>query len=274
MWHVKRESCFWTDIHNGLLYEMNWKSQEVTQWDISLPVSLVMENYDGDLVLAVKGGIVKFNIATECFTWLVKMDHEFNNMRCNDGACDINGQLWIDEMDMDCKDGKGAVYHIDKKMTLNKVISKVTIPNGICWSRANDKMYFIDTPTRSVCAYRFDKINGEIEFEKVVINTPEDLGLPDGMNIDAEGMLWIAMYGGSCVLRYNPDNGLLLQSISIPVPHVTNCCFVGKDLDQLMVTTARENLSPTELEKFPQSGDIFIIRDPGVRGLKHHLCKF
>jgi len=129
-------------------------------------------------------------------------------------------------------------------------------------------MYFIESTVRNVTAYRYDAATGEIKFERIAITVPEELGLPDGMAIDEEGMLWIALYGGSAVGRWNPETGQLLNMIKLPVPHVTNCCFVGENLQHLLITTAQEHLSDEELKMYPQSGDIFIVHDVGVKGVK------
>ncbi|RZM03059.1 MAG: SMP-30/gluconolactonase/LRE family protein, partial [Pedobacter sp.] len=86
------------------------------------------------------------------------------------------------------------------------------------------------------------------------------------MSIDQEGMLWVALYGGYAVSRWNPANGELLQLIKVPAPNVTNCCFAGDELDVLVVTTARENLTEQELKLFPDSGSVFVIRSPGAEG--------
>lgn len=256
------------------MYEMKWADKKVKMWSLKLSVSLVLENMDGDLILAVKGGIVKFNLENENMKWLIQMDHHFTNMRCNDGNCDIHGRLWIGEMELAQKPSSGAVYKLNNDLQLIKVIEGVTIPNGLVWSLSNDTMYFIDSPARKVNAYFYNITLGEIEFEKEVIILPSNMGVPDGMSIDEEGMLWIASYGGSCISRWNPLDGTLLKTVEIPVPHVTNCCFAGEHLDQMIVTTARENLSAADLKKYPESGDVFLIGDVGVKGVKNNLCKF
>ena len=100
---------------------------------------------------------------------------------------------------------------------------------------------------------------------------PKNLGTPDGMTIDSEGMLWIAHWGGFGVYRWNPLNGELLSKIEVPAPHVTSCAFAGKDLDQLIITTARKNMSDADFLKYPKSGNIFISQS-GYKGLPGNKC--
>ena len=97
------------------------------------------------------------------------------------------------------------------------------------------------------------------------------MGTPDGMAIDEEGMLWIAHWGGFGVYRWNPFTGEHLDTIEVPVPNVTSCAFAGENLDQLIITTAQENLTEEQMKKYPQSGDVFLAK-PGVKGVKAFKC--
>jgi sugar lactone lactonase YvrE len=130
----------------------------------------------------------------------------------------------------------------------------------MAWTEDNQTFYFIDTPTRQIKAFQFDLETGEIEFEKIAVDIPEELGFPDGMCIDRDGMLWVAHYGGSGVYRWNPKNGELLDKIELPVPHITSCCFGEENLDTLLITSAQENMSTEQLKKFPMSGDVFLVK--------------
>ena len=97
------------------------------------------------------------------------------------------------------------------------------------------------------------------------------MGTPDGMAIDEEGMLWIAHWGGFGVYRWNPNSSELLSKIDLPVPQVSSCAFVGDELDHLLITTARENMSPEDVKKYPESGDVFIVKT-GVKGTLSNRC--
>jgi sugar lactone lactonase YvrE len=271
MWHHERKSCFWVDIENHLLFEYNWLNKSTNTWTFERKITLAVKGKDDELILGFQGGIGRFNMASEKLEWLLDLDKEREDIRCNDGTCDRSGRLWIGTLQMEFKKGAGALYLVEKDLNVQKKISDVTISNGIAWSRDNSKMYFIDTPTQKVESYHYEEESGNIIYEKTAINIPKELGSPDGMTIDEEGMLWIGHYGGFGVYRWNPSTGELLEKISLPVPNVTSCSFAGEALDHLFITTARENLSAEELEKYPESGSVFCTRMP-VKGVPSNRC--
>ncbi|WP_158534880.1 SMP-30/gluconolactonase/LRE family protein [Mucilaginibacter hurinus] len=273
LWHSRRRSYFWVDIQEGILHEFNTAGGLKT-WNLGTPVSMIVEQQDDTLLLAVKGGIVLFNPADGSTAKLVSIENSEPGNRCNDGACDSEGRIWVGTMDMHAEAYAGNLYRIDTNLGVTKVINDLTIPNGLVWSLDQARMYHIETMSRSVKSYIFNRQTGEIHYEKVVISVPPDMGYPDGMTIDAEGMLWIALYGGHGVSRWNPDTGELLDKITLPAPHVTNCCFGGDNLDELAVTSARENLDAEQLAQYPESGNVFIITGLGVKGVSNNRSNY
>lgn len=273
IWHTGRKSCFWVDIDGGILFEYNWLSKETRTWEFEYKLTMVCRSSANCLILGLNGGIARFDLNSEKLEWLLDIESEVKENRCNDGKCDSNGRLWIGTMEMSFRKNAGSLYCIGQNLTTSKKLSNLTISNGIAWTTGNDRMYFIDSPEQTVQSYSFDPISGDILFEKNVVHIPEELGTPDGMCIDREGMLWIALWGGFGVYRWNPVNGDLLEKIEIPVPHVTSCAFVGEDLDYLLITTARGDLSEKDLEKYPESGNVFLIK-PGIQGFAPNSCIF
>ncbi len=227
-------------------------------------VSLLIEEKDDALILALQGGIARLDLNTAEIDWLTRIEQEIPANRTNDGACDSTGRLWVGTMDLDCKEGAGSLYCVDKSSAIKKV-DYLSIPNGIVWSPNDEYLYHIDSPSFKVVSYLFDSATGAIKKDKTIITIPEKMGMPDGMTIDSEGMLWIAHWGGFGISKWNPFDGKLLNCVSVPVPNVTSCAFGGDNFDQLIITTARQHLSEADLEKYPGSGDIFIVQ-PGIRG--------
>lgn len=156
--------------------------------------------------------------------------------------------------------GASSLYCLNVNHNVRKMEEKVTVSNGITWSPDNQTMYYIDTPTYQIVAYDYNKETGSIHNRRVVINVPHEMGSPDGMTSDMEGMLWVAHWGGYQVTRWDHFTGKLLNSIQIPSPIVTSCSFGGENMDELFVTTARIGLSDVTLQEYPKAGGIFRIQ--------------
>lgn len=271
MWHKERKSFFWVDIDGRCFYEYSLDTTTVQKRPLDFRVSLLVK-YRPDknkLLLAIQGGLALYDLASETFTWMADLEKDTPMHRTNDGACDCNGNLWIGTMHCRFENGAGSLYRIDKNFTVEKKLEGVTISNGIVWSNDNSRMYFIDTPTQTVRSFLFDAGTGNIEFEKVVVNIDESNGSPDGMSIDEEGMLWVAQWNGFGIYRYNPSDGKLLGKIIVPAPQVSSCAFGGGEMDELIITTARENFTQEQSDQYPLSGNVFIAK-PGLRGVMPH----
>jgi sugar lactone lactonase YvrE len=259
-WHAGRQSFFWVDIENGKLFENNLKTEKTKTRSFPHRLTVVLEDKEGNLILGLDRKLARFDLETEELTWLCEVESEFPLHRFNDGKVDTNGRIWIGTLSTLFTEGAGSLYRVDLDLKPEKQLDQLTISNGMAWTEDNRTFYFIDTPTRQIKAYNFDLESGEIEFERIAVEIAEELGYPDGMCIDKEGMLWVAHYGGSGVFRWNPNTGELLEKIKLPAPHVTSCCFGGPNLDQLLITTAQENLSEAQLKEFPMSGDVFLVK--------------
>lgn len=270
LWHAARKCCFWVDIENGVLYEYNWTQQTTRNWKFNHRLTLVLQGKDDQLILALDAKIASFDLETEKLKWLVDIETD-SEIRCNDGAPDTLGRLWVGTMHLEHKNEAGALYCIDPDLKVHKKLNNITISNGIAWSLDNKRLYYIDSPTQAVQSFIFEEKTGKIIFEKNVISIPNEMGSPDGMSIDEEGMLWIAHWGGFGLYRWNPRNGELISKIEVPVPQVSSCAFVGENLDYLLITTARENMKEEELKKYPESGDVFLAKT-AVKGVLSNKC--
>jgi sugar lactone lactonase YvrE len=160
-------------------------------------------------------------------------------------------------MHKNLKPGYGNLFKVDNDLEVSLQIKNTSISNGMAWSPDTTKFYYIDTVVYEVWEYDFDLSDSTISNRKTLFKIPESYGGPDGMTIDREGMLWIAHWGGGCVRRWNPKTGKVLQKIVVNAPHVTSCCFGGKDFKTLYITTARSGLLEEGLKLFPASGGLF-----------------
>jgi sugar lactone lactonase YvrE len=269
-WHDPRQSFFWVDIDGKKLHEYNIENKKVNTWQFQFRPSLLSLDTKGQMMIAFQGRLARFDLETENLTWLMDIEKGNDQIRTNDGGIDPSGRLWIGTMHVQFKEGEGSLYCIGHDFSITKKISKLTIPNGLVWSLDGLTMYHIDSSTKKVSAYLFDKQTGEIKFDRIAITISPNAGSPDGMCMDEEGMLWIAHWDGFAVCRWNPDTGKLLEKIEVPVPQVSSCAFGGRDFKQLFITTARENFTMEMVEKYPESGSVYVAQVE-VRGARKGL---
>jgi sugar lactone lactonase YvrE len=273
LWHPERKTCFWVDIEEKKFYEYKWQERTVQCRTLEYRVTFIVQDKDNNLVLGLEGGIARYDLSTEKLTWLIDIEKDMDKHRCNDGKVDKMGRLWLGTLHRDFHKGTGSLYCIDEKLQLTKKQTGFTIANGLAWSPDNTVLYFIDSPTNKVKAFRYDEGTAQTRYDKDVIDIPHDMGSPDGMAIDEEGMLWIAHWGGSGVYRWDPVTGKLIDKIAVPAPNVSSCAFVGDNLDHLLITTARQDLNEEDLKKYPESGDVF-IQQVNTKGTLPNKCNF
>jgi len=174
--------------------------------------------------------------------------------------------LWIGSLDMGTAANRGNLFRVDPDGTWKKMDSGFSVANGLGWSPDNRQMYFTDSARRVIYVYDFDLLSGSISNRRPYINLPTSDGTPDGLTVDEEGCLWVAVWDFWRIARYSPQ-GQELSRIRMPVPRPTSCCFGGPSLDTLYVTSASLRLNPQALQAAPLSGSLFRLRIRGVRGL-------
>ncbi len=183
------------------------------------------------------------------------------DVRMNEGGCDPDGRFYCGTMAYDKRPGGGSVYRLDPEGEVTVVLEGVTISNGLDWSPDNSVAFYIDTLTYEVSKFDYDTERGLTD-RRTFVEFDPDGGGPDGLVVDSEGGVWVALFGGSAVHRYNTE-GELDEIIDVEARQVTACTFGGPDLDRLYITTSRENLEPDD---DPLAGSLFTAV-PGVVGL-------
>ncbi len=267
IWDDEAQLLYWVDIINGHLHAYNPATDKDVVYDVGHQIGTVVPRQSGGVILALENGFAAYNLETKILTPINDPEADLPDNRFNDGKCDPAGRLWAGTMLRTAEGTQGSLYCLDTDLSVRKVFGKVGVSNGIAWSPDNKSMYYIDTPTQVVRAYDYELESGNISNERVVIQVPPEMGFPDGMTIDEEGMLWIAHWDGKRVCRWSPETGEVLQSIEMPVSRATACAFGGKDLDSLYITSAAVDLSEAQLKQEPLAGGLFVIK-PGVKGVK------
>lgn len=265
LWDDRRGLLYWVDIEAGSVHSYDPVSGEDNVVDLGRRVGCLALRASGGLLAGVEGGIGALKLPSGEFRLLANPEAERPRNRFNDGKCGPAGRFWAGTMSMDREEGAGSLYCLEPDLSIRRVLSGVTTSNGLAWSKDARIVYYIDTRTRAVSAFDFDPEAGTLANRRELIRVPDELGRPDGMCIDAQGLLWIAMFGGGRITRWQPRDGSLAAEFAVPAPRVTSCCFGGPNLETLYITTARFGLSDAELEQYPLSGGLFRLV-PGVRG--------
>jgi sugar lactone lactonase YvrE len=276
MWHAERQSCFWLDIPVGKIYEYKMLDKRLLCSDLSVMASKLVKGRNNCLVLGFKGGVGRLSLAEDvnpaALKLITDLNCNWNTHRCNDGVCDSEGDFWISTTGLAHEAAAGAVFRVSAAGIVEKKIRNVTIPNGMVWSLDKTRLFFIDSPEGTISSFYYDASTGRLRKEGVVARIPREMGLPDGMAIDAEGNVWVALYGGYGVAGIDVKTGDIVRHIAVPVPNVTSCAFAGSRLEQLVITTSKQGMNAEALKTYPESGHTFIA-EPGVCGVPDYECK-
>ncbi len=262
IWHARRGVLYWLDIENGEVHVYDPVARADRTVRVGQQVGTVVPRARGGVMLAVEQGFASLDLETGAVAVVANPEPETGN-RFNDGKCDPAGRFWAGTIG---REGTANVYRLDADLTSHRMITGVTCSNGIAWSLDRRTMYYIDTPVRTVVAYDYDQATGAIANRRVAVDLTREPGYPDGMTLDAEGMVWIGMWDGWALTRWNPATGERLAAVKLPVARVTACAFGGPDLGTLYITTAWTALSDADRAAQPLAGGLFRCA-PGVRGL-------
>jgi sugar lactone lactonase YvrE len=251
-WDARTQTLYWLDVLNKRVYADLEVFAQLDEF-----VGCAAPRRDGGLILALKSSIVELKPGSAKPTVLATLGEPANN-RFNDGKCDPAGRFLAGSMDHNEVEASGAFYSYDGK-TVTTLLTGIRISNGLTWSPDYKTFHYIDTPTRKVTAFDYDLATGQIANPRTAIHIPDGMGWPDGMTSDMDGNLWIAMWGGAQVTKWDPHTGELLERIPVPALQSSSCIFGGADLNELYITSARKNLSQADLQKYPLSGGLFKV---------------
>jgi sugar lactone lactonase YvrE len=261
LWDPRAAALRWVDILPGVVHRYEPESGEDTSFEVGEPVGTVAVRRDGGLVLATASGISTCAEDGSDLTRLHEVATDPPGGRFNDGKADRWGRFWAGTM-LDGTDGAGAFYRLDPDGSLHTVLTGVSVSNGLGWSPDGRTMYYVDTPTGGVDAFDHDPDTGELTARRRLVDV--ERGWPDGLTVDAEGDLWVALWDGWAVRHYTPA-GRLVDTVELPAQRVTSCTFGGADLSTLYLTSARAGLSEEALARQPHAGSLFAL-DAGVAG--------
>jgi sugar lactone lactonase YvrE len=263
-WDDRAGELLWVDIAQGRIHAWSPSSGEARTETLDVEISAVIPRSDapGHIVAAGHRLVLRDGEAERT---LAVVEEDVPDNRFNDCKCDPQGRLWAGTMSKARARCTAALYRLAPGGEIERVIADATISNGLAWTPSGDTMYFIDSTTQRIDAFDFDAATGDISDRRTLVEIDPHDGLPDGMTVDAEGSIWVCLFGGAAMRRYSPD-GTLEASIPLPTTNSTSPTFGGPDLRTLYVTTARHLLTRAQLDSEPLAGAVLAL-DPGVTGL-------
>jgi sugar lactone lactonase YvrE len=265
---------YWLDVPPpSVLHRFNPATERHDTWPMPEMITALAKRANGTLLIASHQGINVFDPATGKIERKVSPEADVPGNRSNDGAPDALGRFWMGTMmnnlgsdgeDLPITRSSGGLWCVEQDLSSRKVISEITITNGVVWSPDSQTLYVADSAPQLIHAYDFDLASGGVSNRRV-FSAITDLGYPDGAAVDSEGFLWSCRWEGQCVARFAPDGGID-RIVPIPAPRVTSLAFGGADFRTVYVTTARHGHTPEEDKRFPQQGSLFAFEAP-VAGL-------
>ena len=268
-WHAERQHLLWVDILAGHVHRARLDEDgapaEVETIAIGRHVGALAPVLGGGYLLAAGQGFMYVSDDGD-IRELAQPMAGHPEVRMNDGACDPQGRFWAGTMAYDETPGAGALLRLELDGSYATVLTGLTISNGIGWSPDGKEMYLNDSGAGRLERFRFDPASGALSERTVIVQIDEPGVAPDGLTVDADGGIWVALWGGWALHRYARD-GSLLERIELPVQMPTSCAFGGAEHDTLFVTSASDGLDKDAIAGQPDAGRVFSIRGLEVHGL-------
>lgn len=266
LWVVREQRLYWLDLDAATI----WRLDPAT--GRNEPVGARLDGYIGGMVERASGGFVvvdhrgAFHLdpGSGALARLGKLAAARDTV-FNDAKCDRTGNLWTGTKHVGETDGIGSLFRLRNDLSTDTIDTGLVCANGPAFSPDGRYAYFTDSPSFAVYRYAIDTRSNTVGPREIFARTTKDEGEPDGMTVDAEGCLWVALWGGWRVRRFTPD-GKVERDVLLPVPQPTAPAFGGPDMKTMFVTSARRGLDGGALAAAPLSGSVFAV-DTGVRGL-------
>jgi sugar lactone lactonase YvrE len=267
-WDDARSELIWVDVLAGRLY----RARLYADGQLRVLQTVHVDGHLGAAAPAAGGGYVL--AAGPGFLYVDSRGavHELaqpeagrTDVRMNDGACDPQGRFWAGTMAYDEAPGSGRLYRLELDGSCTQVLTGLTISNGIGWSPDGTVLYLADSGTGDVDAFDFDGATGDLGRRRTVVHISTPNAVPDGLTVDHQGNIWVALWNGGALARYHAD-GSLLGTFPLPVDRPTSCAFGDTGGRTLFVTTAREGLDDAALARQPEAGRVLRLDFLGATG--------
>lgn len=271
LWSAREGRLLWVDILAPAIHVSDPATGEDRVVPTEEMVAALAPRAGGGFVAAARSGLRGFDGAS-LGPVIAAPIAEGAPLRLNDGRCDAAGRFWVGSLALDSTPDAGALHRLDPDGSARVMQAGLHVPNGLGFSPDGTRLYLADSARRRVDMFDLDPARGSIANRRPFVTLAEGEGVPDGLAVDAEGGVWIALWDGWRVARFAPD-GRCDRVIHLPVPRPTSCCFGGDGLGTLYVTSARVRLAAAQLAEAPLSGSVFAVDPGGARGLEEQAFR-
>jgi L-arabinonolactonase len=278
VWSSRLRSVLWTDIERSTLWMYRPHDQITRHWSLPDRLGSFALCESGRLLLGLAKSLVFADLDTAAGADLpirpiLSIEPQIARTRINDGRTDRTGNFVFGTMNEEHQHPpRGSFYQYSSRHGLRRLdVGGVGIANSICFSVDGRTMYFADSPSGVIRQCEYDAQSAGVANVREFARYTEGNGLPDGSIVDSEGCLWNAVWGAGVVRRFDPD-GKLIAEIRVPCRNLTCPAFGGDALDQLFVTSSRQEMTEQDLAAVPTAGGLFVV-EPGIRGLSDAMFR-
>ena len=266
-WDADRRRLTYVDIDGGSFHELDPGSGDLTSVRIAAPLGFAIRVTGSTTRLCGHGNDLIAVDADGAEIGRLPVEPGSTGNRLNEGKADPRGRLWIGSMSKSREPERAGLYRFDARGVAK--IRTITLGNGTDWDVARNRMYHVDSTTQQIDVWDYDVETGDVDDRRAWATIVPDDGVPDGLTVDAEGCVWVCLFGGGVVRRLDPD-GRTIADVALPTRYPTCPAFGGDDTATLFVTTSRHKLSPEERAGDPLAGALLVL-DPGVGGRPANL---
>lgn len=266
IWDAETATLVFVDSERGRIYLLDPVTNAFRQIDVGVVIGAAIPRLVGGFAVSSVDGLL--SVDDKGVKKLIAPIERDRASRMNDAKCDSRGRMLSGTFSTTFERGAGSLYKIDRDLSVVQLVDGISVSNGIAWSPDERRLYYVDTRARGIEQYDYDINTGAVSNHRRFVDIDRADGVPDGITVDTEGHVWVALYLGGAVRRYAPD-GTLERTITLPVSGVTSCNFAGPYLQDLYITTARFGVAPEALAREPHAGALFRCR-PGMTGLPSH----
>jgi sugar lactone lactonase YvrE len=264
-WDDRRNCLWWTDILSRVIFRLDWPGRELTSYPMPRRVGSLGLCESGRLILGFEDGVFLHEPGTDRFDHIATIEADIVMNRLNDGKVGPDGAFWVGSMDeRSPRQPTAALYRVTLQGAVRQ-FGDVIVSNGLAWTADGREMIHTDSTRAQISLFHFDPATGTISDRRTIATVTNEQGRPDGGAFDMEGFYWSAGVSAGRLNRWSRE-GVLVNSIAMPMPHPTMPCFAGPDRRTVFVTSLRSMGPATDLERYPQSGGLYVM-DLGVAGV-------